>query len=46
VGRTCGTYGEEEYIESKIVKCEGEESFCKPRNRWKENIKMDFTDIG
>jgi hypothetical protein len=43
----CGTYGREERcILGLVGSPEGKRPLPRPRRRWKDNIKMDFQEVG
>jgi hypothetical protein len=46
MGRVCGMYGRQERcIHSFGVRPDRKSPFGRPRNRWEDNIKMDFSRI-
>jgi hypothetical protein len=47
VGGTCGTHGKGKSVYRVLVgRPEGKRPLGRPRRRWKDNIKMDFREIG
>jgi hypothetical protein len=47
VGWTCGTHGEGRGVYRVLVgRSEGKRPLERPRRRWKDNIKMDFRELG
>jgi hypothetical protein len=47
MGRTCRTRGtEDECIQVLVGKSRGRKPLGRPRGRWEEKVKMDFTEIG
>ena len=47
MGRACSEYGEKRGVYRGLVgKPEGKRPLRRPRHRWKDNIKMDFQEVG
>jgi hypothetical protein len=47
MGRACSTNGEKRNAYRILVgKPEGKRLLGRPRRRWKDNIRMDFREIG
>jgi hypothetical protein len=47
MGGACRAYGEEERrVQGFNVKPEEKSTMGKPRHRWKDNIKVDFQEVG
>jgi hypothetical protein len=46
VGRACGTHGKRNVYRFLMGKPEGNRQLQRPRNRWKDGIKMDLMKIG
>jgi hypothetical protein len=47
IGATCGAYGERRGAYRFLVgKPEGKRPLGRPRRRWKDNIEMEFQEVG
>jgi len=47
MGAACSAYGAKRGLYRVLVaKPEGKRPLCRPRLRWKDNIKMDLQEVG
>ena len=47
MGGACSAYGgEERRLQGLVGKSKGKTTLGRPRNRWKDSIKMDLQEVG